>query len=127
MTKVWVVDDDEEMSRAVQLMLKLLDCETRSFFSPNLAGQALLSGEYPDVLILDILMGAVSGLDLLEFIRKRPEWKELPIIMLSTEASDVMVERALALGADAYLTKPVVLEELEATIKNTMQIHGKRT
>ncbi len=126
MTKVWVVDDDEEMVHAVQLMLKLLNCETRSFYSPHPAAQALLSGDCPDLLVLDILMGAVSGLDLLGFIRKRAEWKDLPVVMLSTEASDVMVDRALSLGADAYVTKPVILDELDAALKKAMFAHGKR-
>ena len=126
MIKVWVVDDDEEMVHAVQLMLKLLDCETRSFFSPHPVAQALLTGECPDLVILDILMGAVSGLDLLGFIRKRPEWKQLPIVMLSTEASDVMVDRALSLGADPYVTKPVILDELEAAMNKAFNARGKR-
>jgi two-component system phosphate regulon response regulator PhoB len=126
MNKVWIVDDDEEMVQAVQLMFKLLDCETRYFFSPRPAAQALLSNECPDLLVLDINLGEVSGIDLLEFIRRRPEWKELPVIMLSTEASDVMVDRALALGADAYVTKPVALDELEAAMNKALLAHGKR-
>ena len=72
-----------------------------------------LSGKTPELLILDINMPEVSGLDMLEFLRRRPEWKNLPIIMLSSEAADVMVEKALQLGADAYVMKPVTIEELE--------------
>jgi two-component system chemotaxis response regulator CheY len=113
MKQVWIVDDDEEMGSAVGLMLKLLDCETKAFLSARPAAQALLTGTQPDLLILDINMPEVTGIDMLEFLRRRPEWKDLPIVMLSSEAADVTVDRALALGADAYTMKPVTIEELE--------------
>ncbi len=113
MKEVWVVDDDEEMAKAVSLMLQLLDYTAKHFLNPRLAAQALLAGKQPDLLILDINMPEVSGLDMLEFIRRRPEWKHLPIIMLSSEAADVTVEKAMQMGADAYTMKPVTIEELE--------------
>jgi len=113
MKEVWVVDDDEEMARAVSLMLKLLDCHPIHFLGPRLAAQALLAGKRPDMMILDINMPEVSGLDMLEFLRRRPEWKKLPVIMLSSEAADVTVEKALQLGANGYVMKPVTIEELE--------------
>jgi DNA-binding response OmpR family regulator len=126
MKRVWIVDDDEEMSRAVQLMFKLLDYETRSFLGARPAAQALLGGELPDLFILDINMPEVSGIDLLEFLRRRGESKDLPVIMLSTEAADVTVDRALALGADAYITKPVALDELETALHKAFMAHGKK-
>ncbi len=113
MKEVWVVDDDEEMAKAVSLMLQLLDYNAKHFLDPRPAAQALLASKQPDLLILDINMGEVSGLDMLEFIRRRPEWKHLPIIMLSSEAADVTVEKAMQMGADAYTMKPVTIEELE--------------
>lgn len=126
MTIVWVVDDDEEMVHAVQLMLKLLHCDSRSFFSPKPAARALLAKERPNLLMLDINMGEVSGIDFLEFIRRRAEWNDLPVVMLSTEASDIMIDKALALGADAYVTKPVAIDELEKAIQKAIFARGKR-
>lgn len=111
--QVWIVDDDEEMGLAIGLMLKLLDCETKHFFNPRPAAQALLAGGRPDLLILDINMPEVSGLDMLEFIRRREQWKDLPVIMLSSEAADVTVDKAMQIGADGYVMKPVTVEELE--------------
>ncbi len=117
MKSIWYVDDDGEMIKAVKLMLQLLDYETRSFCDARLAAKKLLDGERPDVLMLDINMPGVSGIDLLEFVRRRPEWKDLPIIMLSSEAADIQVDTAMDLGADAYVFKPVTLEELEEALK----------
>jgi DNA-binding response OmpR family regulator len=127
MKRVWIVDDDEEMSRAVQLMLKLLEYDTRSFLGARPAAQALLGGECPDLFILDINMPEVSGIDLLEFLRRRGASKDLPVIMLSSEAADVTVDRALALGADAYITKPVAIEELETAMEKAFVAHGKKS
>ncbi len=125
MKQVWIVDDDEEMAKAVSLMLKLLDCQSRHFLNARGAAQELLAGKRPDLMILDMSMPEVTGLMMLEFVRRRPEWKNLPILMLSSEAADVQVDQAISLGADGYITKPVSLEELEAALQTAFQKHGK--
>ncbi|MEW6401642.1 MAG: response regulator [Chloroflexota bacterium] len=124
MKRVWIVDDDEEMGRAVSLMLKLLDCESKAFFNARGAAQSLMTGSSPDLMILDINMPEVTGLDLLEFLRRRKEWKNLPVVMLSSEATDVMVDRALELGADSYVMKPVTIEELERAMATAFYKHS---
>ncbi len=118
MQMAWIVDDDEEMAKAISLMLKLLGYQSRHFLSARQAGKALMQEKtLPKVLILDINMPEVSGLDLLEFIRSRPQWCSLPVIMLSSETADPMIDRALSLGANAYITKPVLIEELERALR----------
>jgi two-component system chemotaxis response regulator CheY len=123
MKRIWIVDDDEEMTRAVQLMLKLIGCDPTGFFNARSATEALLSGKLPDLMILDINMPEVSGLDLLEYIRRRTEWNNMPVIMLSTEAADVTVDKAIKLGANGYVTKPVTIEELERVIESALKNH----
>ena len=123
MRQVWIVDDDEDMSRAIELMLKMLDCEAMVFHTARAAAQTLLTGKAPQIMILDINMPEVSGLDLLEFLRRRPEWKELPIVMLSSESADSTVDKALKLGADAYIMKPVTIQELEKAMTTALHKH----
>ncbi len=123
MKKVWIIDDDEEMNRAIGLMLKMLDCEVKAFPNARSAAQTLLTGKTPELLIVDINMPEVSGLDMLEFLRRRKEWKGLPIIMLSSEAADSMVDRAIQMGADSYLIKPVTIEELEKAVATAIEKH----
>ena len=123
MKNVWVVDDDEEMVRAVGLMLKMLECNVTSFHNVRAAAQKLLSGEKPELFVLDINMPEVTGLDMVEFLRRRPESKDLPIIMLSSEAADTMVDRAMELGADTYVMKPVTIEELEKAMATAFYKH----
>lgn len=113
MKSVWIIDDDEEMTRAVQLMLKLLNYTSTGFLGARTAAQSLLAGQRPDLILLDINMPEVSGLDFLEFLRRRAEGKDMPVVMLTSEASDAMMEQAAELGADSYVSKPVTIEELE--------------
>ncbi|MGE5463780.1 MAG: response regulator [Syntrophothermus sp.] len=123
MRQIWIVDDDEEMGRAVGLMLKVLDCEPTLYLSARSTAQSLLTGKKPDLMIVDLSMPEVTGLDLIEFLRRRPEWKDMPIVVLSSEAADSMVDRVLQHGADSYITKPVTLEELEKAIKDAFSRH----
>lgn len=125
MRTIWTVDDDEEMSRAIGLMLKLLDCEVTVFHNVRSAAQLFASGRKPDLLILDINMPEVTGLDMVEFLRRRPETKELPIVMLSSEAADTMVDKAMELGADSYVMKPVTIDELEKAMATAFYKHIK--
>ena len=125
MKNVWIVDDDEEMARAVTLMLKLLNCEARHFLNARLAAKAVLDGSQPDLVILDINMPEVNGIMMLEFIRQRPEVQNLPVIMLSSEATDLQIDEAINKGADAYVTKPVTLEELEQAMKTAFRKHSQ--
>ena len=110
MRNIWVVDDDEEMSHAIGLMLKLLDCDVTAFFNVRSAARSIAAGKKPDLLILDLNMPEISGLDMIEFLRRRSDSKHLPIVMLSSEAADVVVDKALALGADSYVMKPITIE-----------------
>lgn len=123
MKHVWVIDHDEEMNRAVGLMLKLLDCEVAAFYNVRAAAQTLLIGRRPDLIILDINIPEVSGLDMVEFLRRRPESKNIPIVMLSSEAADTLVDKALELGADAYIRKPITLQELEKAMTIAFDKH----
>lgn len=123
MREIWVVDDDEEMSRAVGLMLELLDCRVTAFNGVRAAAQSIVGGKKPDLIILDVNMPEVSGLDMVEFLRRRPESKELPIIMLSSEADDDTIDKAMKLGADSYILKPVTMEELEKAMATAFYKH----
>jgi CheY-like chemotaxis protein len=123
MRDIWVIDDDEEMSHAVGLMLELLDCSVTTFHNVRSAAQKFVAGTKPELLILDINMPEVTGLDMVEFLRRRADTKELPIVILSSEATDLIVDRALELGADSYVTKPVTVEELEKAMATAFYKH----
>jgi DNA-binding response OmpR family regulator len=113
----WYVDDDKNTLQVTRLMLKLVEYEMRPFSNVRDAAQALLAGERPDIIILDVNIPDVSGIDLLEFIRRRQAWKQLPVIMLSSENDTEQVRQAISVGADGCVLKPIMLDELEITIQ----------
>lgn len=117
---VWIVDDDDEMSHAVTLMLQLLDFSVETFRDARSAAQKLLAGGRPELIVLDINMPEVTGIDMLEFLKIRTDLKHIPVVMLSSETTDAQVDEAMKLGANAFVFKPVTIEELEAAINKAL-------
>lgn len=112
----WLVDDDQEMAAAIALMLKLLGYQTRSFLDAPSAAQALLAEQPCDLILLDLNMPQVSGQDFLEFMRQRRQFAHVPVVILSSEFNELIMQQLLDLGADGYITKPVSTSELEAAV-----------
>ncbi len=121
MNLAWMIDDDEDMAQALKMMMSLLGYDLRIFDNARSGARALLNGAPPGLMFIDLNLPEVSGLDLLEFIRSKPRWNGLPVIMLSAETADVTVDEALQRGADAYLFKPVSLGELKEGIARAVK------
>jgi two-component system chemotaxis response regulator CheY len=120
MRVVWIVDDDDEMSHAVKLMLELLEFSVKIFRDARTTARHLMSGDRPDAILLDINMPEVSGIDFLEFLGMRSELKEIPVVMLSSETTDIQVDEAMELGANGFVFKPVTIDELEEALNRAM-------
>ena len=116
MKTAWYIEDDGEMIQAIRLLLKLLDYDTRAFLDCRTAAKAILQGERPDIMIIDINMPIVSGMDLLKYVRSRSDLDDMPVVMLSSEVADASVNEATEFGADGYLFKPVTVDDLEDKI-----------
>ncbi len=124
MRVAWIIDDDDEMRQAIKLMLDLLGFEVAIYRDAPSASRDLLAGKQPTVIILDIMMPGVSGIDMLEFMRQEKNFTDIPIVMLSSETTDVQVDEAMDLGADAFVFKPVTLDELENAIQQAITKHS---
>lgn len=124
MRVAWIIDDDDEMRQAIKLMLDLLGFEVAIYRDAPSASRDLLAGKQPTVIILDIMMPGVSGIDMLEFMRQEKNFTDIPIVMLSSETTDVQVDEAMDLGADAFVFKPVTLDELESAIQQAISKHS---
>lgn len=75
-----------------------------------------------DLIITDINMPDISGLELINFLKKNPEHKNTPLIILSTEKSEKDKERGLVLGASEYLVKPFDPEKLRMVVEKYLKI-----
>jgi CheY-like chemotaxis protein len=112
-----LVVDDNDLNREVaarRLARQGYHVLTRD---SGLAALAALGQERIDLVVLDVMMPGMSGLEVLERIRQQPEWSGLPVIMATarTESEDVVT--ALDLGASDYVSKPVDFEVLFARIR----------
>ena len=77
----------------------------------------ILPREKVDLIITDINMPDINGLELVSFVKNNPNYRSIPLFIVSTEGRDRDREKGLALGADAYLVKPFAPEELQALVQ----------
>jgi two-component system chemotaxis response regulator CheY len=82
----------------------------------------LLPQEPLDLIITDINMPDVNGLELINFVKNNPNYSHIPMIIVTTERSMEDKERGLALGASAYVTKPFQAEKLQEVIAKTLNL-----
>jgi len=81
----------------------------------------ILPREKVDLVLTDINMPDINGLELVSFVRNNPHYKTTPLIIISTEGSERDREKGLSLGADAYLVKPFSPEELQGLIRRFLE------
>ena len=112
-----VVDD----SRAVRMMLKrmLTECGFDGVAEAGHGLEALTrlaEGPLPDVMLVDWNMPEMNGIELIRAVRATPEYRAIPVVMVTTETAAAQVVRALAAGASDYVMKPftrdVIVEKL---------------
>jgi two-component system chemotaxis response regulator CheY len=73
-----------------------------------------------DLIVTDINMPDINGLELISFVRSNPAYNTIPLIIVSTEKSDEDKKRGLALGASHYVIKPFTKEDLLAAVRRTL-------
>lgn len=118
-TKVLVIDDDEGVVKFIQALLDENGYQVEMATQAH-EGLAAVRRWQPDLVILDVYMPNLDGLDLLAYLKGGPSSKPLRIIMLTSADTIKSTETAFHLGADAYLTKPIKPTRLLAKIKELM-------
>jgi two-component system, OmpR family, KDP operon response regulator KdpE len=115
MTKILVVDDEPQIVRALVTNLKVRGYEVVTAATGEDAVDLAATAQ-PDLLILDLGLPGISGIEVIEAIRG---WSKVPILVLSVRDSERDKVRALDAGADDYVTKPFGIEELLARVRAT--------
>ncbi|MEI6067096.1 MAG: response regulator [Methylococcaceae bacterium] len=125
---VLLIEDDKPCSNLLKFML------SRSGYRVLVAEDGLsaknkinILSQPPHLVLLDLMMPFVDGYQLLQQIRRKPEWVNTPVIILSTKTEEKNIVRAFDLGAFDYVTKPFQLGELLARIRcqiNNRLHHG---
>lgn len=113
--KILVAEDEPMLLKTIELKLKKEGYEVITT-SDGREAAAKIEETDPDMVITDIMMPYVSGLEIVSIVRKRIH-KKIPIIMLSAMEQEKVVMEAFELGADDYITKPFSLNELAIRVK----------
>lgn len=121
MKHVLVVDDSHVIRRLVEVVLEQIQLEVVTVANGSDAC-ATLERDVPDMMILDVGLPDMTGWDVLDFVRNRPDLAGVAVIMLTGYADAQDIERATAKGADEYLLKPFRPDELRRLVVDT--IHG---
>ncbi len=122
MPDIMVVEDSPTMRQLITFALKRLpDCSVAEASNGMDALNKLSSGFF-DLILADINMPVMDGLKLVGILRNDPKYKRTPIIIITTEGAEEDRKKAMAIGATAYLTKPIHTDEL---LKMVSELIGK--
>ena len=115
--RILVVDDEPQIRRSLQVNLERSGYAVEAVETGE-AAVVSFQNRHPDVMILDLLMPGMNGVDVVRLIR---ESSTVPIIVLSALGEESRKVEALELGADDYMTKPFGMEELLARIRSLLR------
>ena len=116
---IFVVDDEESSVKLVQL---LFEDEGYRVFTANTGEEAIdfleKSDENPDLILLDIILPKLDGLEVCKWIKSQPHLKNIPVVLFTVKASESDKITGLNAGADAYITKPFKVDDLLPLIES---------
>ena len=116
---VMVVDDDPILLATLCSMLKPWGMNITTLENPQQFWE-VLQAVAPDLLVLDLEMPGFSGIELCQVVRNDPHWSNIPILFLTAHTENEAINRAFAAGADDYITKPIVEQQLVTRMINRL-------
>jgi two-component system chemotaxis response regulator CheY len=112
MPNILVVEDSPTMRQLIGFAMKRIAGSKVIEATDGVDALKKLSSEKIDLILADINMPVMDGLKLVSLVRGNPIYKDIPIIIITTEGAEEDKKRALAIGANAYLPKPIQTQEL---------------
>jgi len=119
--RILVVDDDPALQKLVVLLLSRANMEPISAMNATEAAQILRKPPLPDLIVLDLMLPEISGIDFLKQMRAKSNFDHLPVIILSALADPAQIREGLDSGADRYLTKPYLANNLVRTVQEVLK------
>lgn len=117
---VLVVEDDEDTRRLLERILAREGYLVRTAADSAEFLQAIRKPPLPRLILLDVELPRISGFKILALLRQHPQTSVIPVVMVTARSENKDVLHAMSLGADGYLSKPVTLEMLRATIEKVL-------
>lgn len=117
---IWCVEDDTSTREIELYTLNSTGFEARGFEDGNSFWEALQT-EHPDLVVLDVMLPGMDGIELLQKMRKNAELYRIPVIMATAKGAEYDKIQSLDLGADDYLVKPFGMMEMVSRIKAVLR------
>ncbi|MEI4234289.1 response regulator transcription factor [Roseovarius sp. D22-M7] len=120
---VLLVEDEDNIALALTHLIGRAGYKLRREASGN-AALAALREETPDLVVLDVMLPERSGYEICEIIRRDPDLAAIKVLMITAGGGDVERRKGLAVGADAFMTKPFASADLTARITELLEGGG---
>ncbi len=120
--QILIVEDSPTMRQLLVFALRRLKDVNIVEASDGMDGLRKISSDHFDLALIDINMPVMDGLKLIRLIRGEDALKEIPIVVITTEGANEDRERALGLGANEYLTKPIQANKVLAVARSLLKL-----
>lgn len=115
-TRVILIEDEQDIARLIQYNLSLEQFDVKSFPTGEEGLDAVIK-EAPDIVLLDLMLPGIHGLEICKLLRNNPNTSHIPILMVTAKGDESDIIKGLELGADDYITKPFSPNVLVARTK----------
>ena len=119
MSLVLIVDDEPVTAESLADMISLLGHKAQVTLSPRTAIQSI-QRKAPNLILLDLNMPGVDGLEVCRYIKRDPAASDIPVIFITAEDDPTVIEKAKEAGASGYMVKPVDFEALETVLSQAI-------
>ncbi len=117
--RVLIVDDEANIVASLEFLMRQKGYDVR-VAGNGVEALAAVADFNPDLMLLDVMMPQMSGYDVCQKVRAGPDGLRVKIVMVSAKGREVEVSKGLAVGADAYVTKPFSTRDLVAQIQELL-------
>lgn len=117
--RILIADDEPNIVVSLEFLMKREGFEVQVAVDGEAALQSM-AAQMPDLVLLDIMLPKKDGFEVCQQIRARPEWQSVKVVMLTAKGRDTEVAKGLALGADAYMTKPFSTKDLVVQVRQLL-------
>ncbi|GAB1470167.1 hypothetical protein MASR2M66_10440 [Chloroflexota bacterium] len=118
---VMIIEDEVDAAELFSEMMRINGFRVIKMFS-SAPAIPIIAQEKPDLILLDVMMPDISGLEVLRYMRREPDLASIPVIILSAKSMPGDIKTGIEAGASMYLTKPVGFLDLKQAVEKVLHL-----